>query len=87
MPYYVTMTDKFMSGWGPSIGKTAKLVIECETWEEAITVRANAMDRKMKRINICYHRPRYNAKRYQVITHDKSDYSAWFKAPRKPEGE
>ena len=28
--YYVTMTDKFMSGWGEAAGKVNKLVIECE---------------------------------------------------------
>lgn len=33
--YYVSMTDKFMSGWGMAEGKLNKLVISCNTAEEA----------------------------------------------------
>jgi len=32
---YVTMTDKFMSGWGMAEGKTNKLVLECKNLHEA----------------------------------------------------
>ena len=41
---YVTMTDKFMSGWGMAKGKTNKLVIECENSMQAekIAYRANS---------------------------------------------
>ena len=36
--YYVTMTDKFMSGWGRAEGKINKFVVECETREKAETI-------------------------------------------------
>jgi hypothetical protein len=32
--FYVTMTDKYLSGWGMSENKTNKF-IECETLEQA----------------------------------------------------
>ena len=28
--YYVTATDKFMSGWGLAKGKTKKVIVICE---------------------------------------------------------
>ena len=33
--YYVTATDKFMSGWGLAENKTNKVVVVCENWQEA----------------------------------------------------
>ena len=30
--YYVTMTDKFMSGWGKARGKINKLVFSLSQW-------------------------------------------------------
>lgn len=79
--YWVTMTDRFMSGWGLARDKTNKLVIECETYDEAKIVEQNAQNRpEMKYINICYNKPRYNQNTTEVSTHDKTDYNAWFKA-------
>jgi hypothetical protein len=50
---YVTMTDKFMSGWGTARGKINKLCIECETYEQAEIIERNASRRpEMKYINI-----------------------------------
>jgi len=43
--YYVTMTDKFMSGWGLAKGKINKLIFSCDTYEQAIIVRNNAQAR------------------------------------------
>lgn len=58
--YYVTMTDTFMSGWGLAEGKTNKLIIECETYEEALTIEHNARNRpEMKYVSISSKRPRY----------------------------
>ena len=75
--YYVTMTDKFMSGWGQAQGKDNKLVITCETIQEAQIVEANALRRReMKHVNIRTTRPSYP--RAHVSWHDKSDYTAWF---------
>ena len=36
--FYVTMTDKFMSGWGYAAGKTNKLIIECADIAQAMQV-------------------------------------------------
>jgi hypothetical protein len=58
--YYVTMTDKFMSGWGMAQNKTNKFIVECETYQEAETIERNAKKRnEMKYINICSKKPRY----------------------------
>ena len=74
------MTDKFMSGWGVAEGKINKLVIECETYQEAKIVEDNARNRsEMKYINICTRKPRYNERWYKVSEHDKTDYDSWFK--------
>ena len=81
--YFVSMTDKFLSGWGKADGKTNKLVIECDTYEEAEIVERNAMDRsEMKYINICINRPKYESNRYYVSTHNKEDYATWFQKDR-----
>jgi hypothetical protein len=64
IPYYVSMTDKFMSGWGGAEGKTNKFIIECETMEQAEIIQRNARRRsEMKYINICIDKPRYNKNR------------------------
>jgi len=74
------MTDRFMSGWGMAKGKINKLVIECETYDEAITVHNNAVRRQeMKYININTNKPHYNENIYYVSMHDKTDYTNWFK--------
>lgn len=43
--FYVTTTDSFMSGWGPATGLKNRLIILCDTEEEAKTVCANARGR------------------------------------------
>ena len=78
--YYVSMTDKFMSGWGQAQNKINKLVIECDSYEEAVTVYNNALNRsEMKYVNLNTTKPYYNKKWYEVSKHDKSDYPNWFK--------
>jgi hypothetical protein len=60
--FYVSMTDKFMSGCGMSQGKTNKYVIACETIEQAEMIERNAKKRsEMKYVNICSRMPRYGA--------------------------
>ena len=79
--YYVTMTDKFMSGWGFASGKRNKLVIACETMAEALIVEQNAQDRsEMKYINIRSTKPSYPSA--YVSWHDKTDYENWFQENR-----
>jgi hypothetical protein len=58
--FWVTMTDKFMSGWGKAEGKTNKLVIACDNYEQAAAIERNAHKRnEMSRINICSKKPYY----------------------------
>lgn len=81
--YYITMTDKFMSGWGWAKNKINKLIIECETMDQALIVQQNAKDRaEMKYINITNNKPYYNSNRYYVSWHNKDDYSCWFNTER-----
>ena len=40
--FYVTMTDKFMSGWGNAANKTNKLIIECDSYQDAELIQKNA---------------------------------------------
>jgi hypothetical protein len=77
--YYVTMTDKFLTGWGVARDKLAKLVIECETFEEAETVKENAENRsEMGNIHIRTSRPLYPKATHEVSFHNKADYENWF---------
>ena len=51
---YITMTDKFMSGWGEADNKINKLVFICKDIKEALIVKDNAEHREeQKYINIC----------------------------------
>ena len=60
IPYYVTMTDKFMSGWGMAERKTNKFIVVCENWKQAQTIERNAKKRpEMNYINICSNKPKY----------------------------
>jgi hypothetical protein len=78
--YWVTMTDKFMSGWGLAQGKTNKLVLECETFEEAEIVEQHALGRgDMNYVNVRSTKPYYNSSRYYVSWHNRYDgYSSWY---------
>lgn len=77
--YYVTMTDVFLSGWGMAEGKTNKLVIECDSLQEAEIVADNARARSdMKYVHICTNKPSYSSGKYYVSWHDKSSYPSWF---------
>jgi hypothetical protein len=69
--WYVAMTDKFMSGWGMADGLTNKFIIECETFEDAQTIKRNASKRsEMKYINISMDAPKYSGKKY-LCSHKK----------------
>ena len=77
---YVTMTDKFMSGWGMAEGKTNKLVIECENSVQAekIAYYANSYP-EMKYINIRYSKPSYNSNKYLTSWKKYYDMAGWIK--------
>jgi len=69
--WYVTMTDKFMSGWGHARGKTNKFVIGCNTYTQAQTIKRNAKRRsEMIYINITSSKPYYNPNRFLVSYKD-----------------
>ena len=77
--YYVTMTDKFMSGWGMAKGKINKLIFECDSYEQACIVAENAENRNdQKNVNISKNKPYYNAKRFYVQIKTNEDYSKWY---------
>ena len=62
MKYYVTMTDKFMSGWGIAKDKTNKMIVVCDTWQQAEQIESAARKRpEMKYINIRTTKPRYGS--------------------------
>ena len=65
---YVTMTDKFLSGWGKAEGKIAKYVYECKDYNEVLIVSDNAEKRKdQKCINWCVRKPYYSSKTHKVM--------------------
>jgi len=77
---YVTMTDKFLSGWGMAEGKTNKLIFICDSYEEANIVKNNAENRNdMKYINICIKTPYYSPRSYYVQIKTKLDYPNFYK--------
>ena len=63
---FVTMSDKFMSGWGCATNKTAKRVIICQNSCEAYTLRDRLFNPKygMKYVNITYDLPKYSSTKY-----------------------
>ena len=77
---YVTMTDKFMSGWGMAKGKINKLVIECENSEQAEKIAYCAKSYpEMKYISIRYSKPNYNSNKYLTSWKLFSDMTGWIK--------
>lgn len=79
--YYVTTTDKFMSGWGHAKGKINKLIFPCESYAQAEIVAANASARSdQKNVNICTKRPYYNKNRYFAQVKTIAEYPRWYEA-------
>ena len=80
--YYVTMTDKFMSGWGYANNLINKYVIECDTMKEAMIAERNAKKRpEMKYINITSNKPYYTPKRYYVSSVKFNDLGTIWTTP------
>ena len=64
---YVAMTDRFLSGWGEAVNKVNKFIVQCEKYEQALTIERNAKQRsEMKYVNICLNKPRQ--KRNQLLS-------------------
>ena len=65
--YYVTMTDKFMTGRGRTRGKTCKYVVECDTLQQAEQIEKLAEKRyEMECVNLHLKKPYYMPSRYDV---------------------
>ena len=77
-PFYVTTTDRFMSGWGESRGLTNRLVLPCESQQEANRVADYARGRsEQKNVRICTTKPRIRPGTYtQVMDPERS--TAWY---------
>ena len=70
--YYVTMTDKFMSGWGRAEGMKNKLVIGCDTYERANFIMLCALRRsEMKYVNLTSSKPKYGRNAYVSYKDEK----------------
>ena len=56
---YVAMTDRFMSGWGPSENLRNRHIILCDDWDTACAVADRAEGRsEMSRVTVSRERPR-----------------------------
>jgi len=78
-PVYVTMTDKFMSGWGKAQGRTAKYVAVAKNYDEAQTVARNARARgDQKNVSIRSTKPKYDTRNVKVGWMNKKSSKRWY---------
>lgn len=60
--YYVTMTDRFMSGWGMAKGTTNKFVIGTDDYDRAKYLYEKALNRpEMRYVNLNITKPHYGS--------------------------
>lgn len=67
--WFVTMSDKFLSGWGCAEGKIAKRVIICKSHGDAEMLRDRIVFNTrayMKNVNVTPRFPYYTPSRYTV---------------------
>ncbi|MCQ2348937.1 MAG: hypothetical protein MJZ98_00485 [Paludibacteraceae bacterium] len=75
---YVSMTDKFMSGWGRAEGKISKFVVECSSWAQADEIEFVASHRPdMVRVKVSHIKPNYSSSRYHVSLRTYEECSGW----------
>jgi hypothetical protein len=78
-PFYVTCTDKFMSGWGHAEGLTNRLILPCKSQEEAWIVYDNAKGRTdQKNVQMCTTKPRLQSSGYLYQLMTKDDAANWY---------
>ena len=76
--YYVTASDSFFSGWGKAQDKVNKIVVEVETYQEAVKVYNKLKARhEMKYVNIASNRPRYSNEKFYVSVYDLNNNKVW----------
>lgn len=77
--YYVVAIDSFMSGWGEAEGKRNKIVLPCDSYEEAEVVLANTESRSdMKRAHITSTKPPMD-RRVLYSLFSKKSAASWYK--------
>lgn len=78
-PYYVTMTDRFMSGWGSARNRTNKLVFVCDSYDQAMQVVRHADGRNdQKYVNIRSSKPNVTSPHVLWQVKTKEDYPTWY---------
>ena len=74
---YVTMTNKYMSGWGTAENKIKKYVIECDNTDQAEQIQRRTQKwPEMECINININKPYYSPTRYTVTVEHYNDLGA-----------
>jgi hypothetical protein len=77
--YFVSMTDRFMSGWGRAEGKVNKLIFECDSYKEASIVAENGrMQGDMSHINIDINKPHYDIADYLAQDKTRDGSKSWY---------
>lgn len=77
--YYVTCTDKFLSGWGLAENRISKFVIECDNYNDAYVAQKNLSKEpcfKYVKIHVG-NLPYYSNKKYHVSVKSFAECSAY----------
>ena len=78
-PYYVTCTDKFMSGWGRAEGRINRLILPCKSYEEACIVEDNINGRTdQKDVHVYTTKPQLKASGYLYQVMDRNNAKPWY---------
>lgn len=76
--WYVTATDRFLSGWGGATGKTQKIVVLCNDIEQARRVERNMKkDRTLGNVIRKDKKPSYSSTKYSVSWKKASECPLW----------
>lgn len=81
--FYVVTTDTFMSGWGKAEGKTNKLILPCESYEQAEIVEKNAKARQdQTNVSIRKTMPKFDEGKVFAQVKTIKDYPSWYEEGR-----
>lgn len=88
--YFVTATDKFLSGWGHSDRRICKRVFICESYRQAqrlVDALKNNPKSGFSYVNWTHRKPSYNSSRYCVTISFYKDFNndTWMKFTNIPE--